>query len=171
MNTSSEVSYFDLHTTGVGYLNRVRNVTPKQGQPYLACSIAALVGISTDVQYRYFDLRVSGEQAQQLIQRFKAAVDDKQTVLLGFRIGDLWPDLFTYTRGDKAGKQGISLKGRLLFISWIKVDGELAYKANPHNNAATETGSSSATLTPETSEAGDTPFGAETLKQLESSCG
>ncbi|HMM72664.1 MAG TPA: DUF3577 domain-containing protein, partial [Rhodocyclaceae bacterium] len=29
MTTSSEKSYFDLHITGLGYLNRIREVKPK----------------------------------------------------------------------------------------------------------------------------------------------
>ena len=57
---------------------------------------------------------------------------------MGFRLGDLWTDLFRYSRGDKAGKTGVSLKARLLFISWIKVDGQLVYQARP--NAEPETG-------------------------------
>lgn len=54
---------------------------------------------------------------------------------MGFRLGDLWTDLFRYSRGDKAGKTGVSLKARLLFISWIKVDGQLVYQARPKSEA------------------------------------
>ena len=31
MTTSTEKSYFDLHITGLGYLNRIREVKPKKG--------------------------------------------------------------------------------------------------------------------------------------------
>ncbi len=34
-------------------------------------------------------------------------------------------------QGKRAGEQGVSLKARLLFVSWIKVDGVLKYKAEP----------------------------------------
>src|SRR3546814_12346873 len=51
--------------------------------------------------------------------------------MIGFRLGDLWTDTFTYTKGKRAGEQGVSLKARLLFVSWIKVDGKLVYKAEP----------------------------------------
>ena len=33
-------------------------------------------------------------------------------------------------KGKRAGEQ-VSLKARLLFVSWIKVDGKLVYKAEP----------------------------------------
>lgn len=56
-------------------------------------------------------------------------------MLAGFRIGDIWADAFTYEKGDKKGQPGASLKGRLLFISWIKVDGETVYEAKPKDSA------------------------------------
>ena len=58
MTTSSEKSYFDLHITGLGYLNRIREVKPKKGEPFLACDIAALNGPSNAPEYRRFEVRV-----------------------------------------------------------------------------------------------------------------
>ncbi|MFG0410031.1 STY4534 family ICE replication protein [Pseudomonas sp. FYR_11] len=135
-NTSHEASYFDLHITGLGYLNRIREVTPKKGDSFLACDIAALNGPSDKAEYRRFDVRVSGNKAQQLIRRCRQAVDDKRKVLIGFRLGDLYADTFVYEKGPNAGKHGVSLKARLLFISWIKVEGEKVYKAEPASTAA-----------------------------------
>lgn len=54
---------------------------------------------------------------------------------MNFRIGDIWADSFTYEKGDKQGQPGASLKGRLLFIGWIKVDGETVYQAKPKDSA------------------------------------
>lgn len=133
MITSSERerSFFDLHITGLGYVNRIREVTPRKGDPFLACDIVALNGPSDAPDYRRFDVRVSGSEAKHLIRRCEEAVKAERKVLIGFRLGDLWTDIFTYTKGKHAGKPGVSLKARLLFVSWIKVDGELVYKAEP----------------------------------------
>lgn len=131
MTTSSEKSFFDLHITGLGYLNRIREVTPKKGDAFLACNIAALNGPSDSVSYIRFDTRVSGAEAQHLVHRCIEAVEAEKKVMIGFRLGDLWTDTFTYSKGQLAGEQGVSLKARLLFISWIKVDGNLVYKAEP----------------------------------------
>lgn len=128
---TTQPSYFDLHITGLGYLNRIREITPKKGQPFLACDIAALTGPSTDVDYCRFDVRVSGAEAQDLIRRCAEAVAAERKVLIGFRLGDLWADVFTYAKGKRAGQQGVSLKARLLFVSWIKIDGVEVYKAEP----------------------------------------
>ena len=131
MTTSTEKSFFDLHITGLGYLNRIREVKPKKGDAFLACDIAALNGPSDDVAYVRFDTRVSGSEAQHLVRRCIQAVDAEKKVMIGFRLGDLWADTFTYSKGKRAGEQGVSLKARLLFVSWIKVDGKLVYKAEP----------------------------------------
>ena len=131
MTTSSEKTYFNLHITGLGYLNRIREVTPKKGESFLACDIAAINGPSDAPEYRRFDVRVSGSEAQHLIRRCSDAVATDKKVLIGFRLGDLWTDTFTYTKGERAGQPGVSLKARLLFVSWIKVDGQLVYKAEP----------------------------------------
>jgi hypothetical protein len=138
MSTSHEKTYFDLHITGLGYLNRIREVKPKKGGAFLACDIAALNGPSNDTSYVRFDARVSGSEAQHLVRRCIEAVDAEKKVLIGFRLGDLWTDTFTYTKGKRAGEQGVSLKARLLFISWIKVDGKLVYKAEPKTTEADE---------------------------------
>lgn len=138
MTSSTDKSYFDLHITGLGYLNRIREVKPKKGDAFLACDIAALNGPGDDVSYVRFDTRVSGAEAQHLVRRCIQAVDAEKKVMIGFRLGDLWADTFTYSKGKRAGEQGVSLKARLLFVSWIKVDGKLVYKAEPKPTEADE---------------------------------
>lgn len=145
--SSAERSYFDLHITGLGYLNRIRSIPPRKGKgdAYLACTIAALHGPSDSAEYCYIDAKVTGKDAIHLIRRCTEAVDAKRKVLIGFRVGDPWIDQFTYSKGPKAGQPGASLKARLLFVSWIKVDGEFVYKAEA--KAADETaGNESASL-------------------------
>lgn len=41
---TTQAQFFNLHTRGIGYLNRVREVTAKKGNPFMACTIAALRG-------------------------------------------------------------------------------------------------------------------------------
>jgi hypothetical protein len=131
MSNSDEKSYFDLHITGIGYVNRIREVKPKKGDAFIACDINALNGPCNKPEYRRFDVRVSGSEARHLIRRCEEAVKAERKVLIGFRLGDLWTDIFTHTKGKNEGKPGVSLKARLLFVSWIKVDGQLVYKAEP----------------------------------------
>ena len=126
--SNDDTKYFDLYTTGIGYLNRIREVTPKEGSPFWSVTIAALRGSVDDVQYTYFECRVSGQQAQKLVQQLKQPVEGELKVLIGFTLSDLFAEAFTYKSGDKAGETGVSLKARLLRIGWAKVDGQPFYK-------------------------------------------
>ena len=129
MSNHEVPKYFDLHTTGIGYLNRIHEVTPKEGRPFLSLTIAALRGNVENVQYTHFECRVSGKQANEIVRRLKPAVEGKSKVLIGFTLSDLYAETFTFKSGDKAGETGISLKARLLRVSWAKVDGQPFYQA------------------------------------------
>jgi len=67
---------------------------------------------------------VSGKGAQEIVRQLKPAVEGKRKVLIGFTLSDLYAEPFTFKNGDKAGEIGVSLKARLLRVSWAKVDGE-----------------------------------------------
>ncbi len=126
MTTSTTPSkYFNLHTSGIGYVSRIREVVVKRGTPFLACNISALHGTADAVEYTKFDCRVSGGEADKLIRRCMDAVTAEKKVLIGFNLGDLYPDL--YTKAD--GTTAVSLKARLLRIDWIKIDGQPVYTA------------------------------------------
>ena len=129
MSTNETTKYFDLHTTGLGYLNRIRQVTPRDGKPFLSVTLAALRGSVDNAQYTLFECRVSGKQAQDLVRQLMPAVVGKAKVLLGFTLSDLYAEAFTFKSGDKAGETGVSLKARLLRIAWAKVDGQPFYTA------------------------------------------
>ncbi|MEN8132992.1 MAG: DUF3577 domain-containing protein, partial [Pseudomonadota bacterium] len=88
MSTNETKKYFDLHTTGIGYLNRVREVTPKEGTPFLSVTIAALRGSVDNAQYTHFECHVSGKQAQELVRQLKPAVEGNSKVLIGFTLSD-----------------------------------------------------------------------------------
>ena len=121
--------YFDLHVSGLGYVNRIREVKVKKGQPFWACDIAALRGSKNDVDSTRFDCRISGSEAIKLIKRCEKAEQEGKKILIGFKLGDLYAETFVYRQGEKQGQTGISLKAHLLVIRWIKVDGDTVYKA------------------------------------------
>jgi hypothetical protein len=121
---SSQPSYFNLHVEGVGYLNRIRTVKPKKGQEFMACTVAALRGSDSDVSYTKFDCRVSGADAQAIVKRLEDDVAAEKAVIIGFRIADIYPELFTFEKGDRKGQPGVSIKGRLLRIKFAKVNGK-----------------------------------------------
>ena len=122
--TSSDAKYFDLQTTGLGYLNRVREVTPEGGNPFWSVTLAALRGSVDNAQYTHFECRVSGKQAQEIVRQLQPAVEGRLKVLVGFTLSDLTAETFTFKQGERAGTTGVSMKARLLRIAWAKVDGQ-----------------------------------------------
>jgi len=125
--STSETKYFDLYTTGIGYLSRVREVKGTKGDPFLSITLAALRGNAKDAQYTHFDCVVSGQQAKDLVRQLQPAVEGDCKVLVGFLLNDLYGQPFVFQNGDKAGDAGVNLKARLLRIEWAKVDGKSVY--------------------------------------------
>ncbi|MCR6481054.1 DUF3577 domain-containing protein [Variovorax sp. ZS18.2.2] len=135
---ASETKFFNLHVSGVGYLNRVRWVTPnsrggRRSEPFLACSVAALRGNSDDPAYTYFDFRVSGEEAIAIVGDLEKAVTERRKVFVTFRAGDLYPHLYERDVRDSEGKptgrkeMAVLIKGRLLVINSVTIDGDRVY--------------------------------------------
>ena len=135
----TENNYFNLHIRGLGYVNRIREVNvKKRSDKFWACDISALHGAKEDVEYTKFDCKVSGEEAEKLIQMLQKACDEKKKILIDFKLGDLYTELFTYEKGEKTGQTGISLKTRLLKIYSIRIDGNLVYTAPVANSIDSE---------------------------------
>jgi hypothetical protein len=143
--------YFDLHATGVGYLNRVRTVKVKgKGNDYLACDIAALRGEKGDVAKTYFNCKVTSTEAQRVIREVLAEhVNADRKILVRFKAGDLIPDSFP----RKNPKEGEDLRlhnihAHLLFLYWAKVDKEYVYQAPTREDAAAQNTPAQANATP-----------------------
>lgn len=115
---------FDLIIEGIGYLNRIRAVTPKKGPTYTACTINAMMGTADAVEYVSIDCRIVGKLALEAVKQLKSAVAAKSKVIVGFRAGDPKPEFYAY-KDSKSGedRSGQGLKARLLQLTFAKVDG------------------------------------------------
>src|SRR3546814_15084938 len=90
--TSNEKSYFDLHTSGSGYIQRAREVPVRGGrraQPFLACTIAALVGSAKDPSNRYFDVKVAVAEAKKE-DRKRDVEGKRENVVVEVRVGSFF---------------------------------------------------------------------------------
>lgn len=120
----NQVQAFDLIIEGVGYLNRVRKVTPKKGPAYLACTVNAMMGKADAVEYVGIDCIVVGSIAKQVVEQLTADVEAQRKVIIGFRAGDPKPDFYEYPdreTGEPKSRSG--LKARLLQVTFAKVNG------------------------------------------------
>jgi hypothetical protein len=144
MNAATQTNHFNLHVSGIGYLNRVRWVQPKQAgrkaQPFLACSVSALRGNAEAPDYTYLDLRVSGQEAAELVEKCMEDVDQNRKVVISFKVGDIYPHLYerdVKVEGRKTGEKEMAclIKGRLLLINTITIDGERVYSRQAEDEA------------------------------------
>ena len=113
MSQDNKTKYFDLYLTGIGYVNKVREVTPEQGNPFWSVELTA-----------YFDCIVAGEEAKDLARQLQCLVETGSKVLAGFKLSDLSATPFIYKQGTRTGEPGVRLRSRLLRFDWIKVDGQ-----------------------------------------------
>ncbi|WP_404299004.1 DUF3577 domain-containing protein [Alicycliphilus denitrificans] len=145
MQNAQQREYFNLHTSGVGYLSRIRWVTPsgrgRKSEPFLACAISALRGSSDEPDYTYFDLRVSGEEAISLIEGMQEAVDQGRKVCVTFRIADTYAHPYERDVRDPQTRRPTGrtewtalIKGRLILVYSISVDNEQVYKRQTDAN-------------------------------------
>jgi hypothetical protein len=132
------IEQHELVTRGIGYLNRPKEVTPKAGDPFLSCSIAALAGPMDEPEYRYIDAIVTTTDAQHLVRRCVQAIKAESKVLIAFRLNDMKADAFIRTKGDRTGEPGASLKSSLVHIAQIKIDGQKVYPVEAANPAPTD---------------------------------
>ncbi len=146
----TQPQYFDLHTSGIGYMSRLRLVQPdkSKGQkfkPFWSVSISAICGEENDVKYVKFDLNIKGDQAKQAMDVLKPyLIDDEgksldSKVLVGFRVGDAIPEIYTVTKEGKP-EQRVCLKGRLLKLTSAKVNGQVVELPKTEHDEAKEAG-------------------------------
>ncbi|NDH53882.1 MAG: DUF3577 domain-containing protein [Betaproteobacteria bacterium] len=84
----------------------------------LACHVAAPRGSDSDVRYTKFDCRLSGADAQEVVRRLEADVAAEKSVIICFRIADIYPEMFTFAKGDRKGQSGMATNRRLLRIKF-----------------------------------------------------
>ena len=126
-NVVANTQYFNLHTTFIGYLSKIREVKPKKGEPYISCLVSMLRGSGQSAEYTFVNCNVVGNDANGLVKRCTNASTANKKILISGMISDIYLDFFTYKDGDKKGQSGAILKGRLCRIDSVKVDGELKY--------------------------------------------
>jgi len=99
---TNENTYFDLHTSGIGYLKRARVVKPSSGKrfkPFTAVSISALFGSSEDIQYSRYDVTCVTDDTATLIQQYRDEINNESSkVICQFVISDSYAELLKRKR-------------------------------------------------------------------------
>lgn len=126
--------FFELTTTGTGYLSNIRTeATKDQKATFLACNIGALVGENSDSskpEYRYFNVRIYDNEStvSKMVDGYQEALSAGSKVMIGFKVQDIWSKIFTYHKGENAGKPGVAFNSQLTELGWVRIDGDCVYK-------------------------------------------
>jgi len=110
----------------------------RRGESFLACAVNALHGDSEDPSTTLFDCRVSGKDAQDIVQALMPAVQDNKKVIIGFAIGDIYAHIYerklkvrdANNQWKETGESETTalIKGRLLQITYAKINGDVVYR-------------------------------------------
>ncbi|MCY4655335.1 MAG: DUF3577 domain-containing protein [Gammaproteobacteria bacterium] len=123
MSTKEQSKYYDLYTSGLGYLNSVKDVNPENGLPFLAVRISALRGDITALQRTHFNCVVMGLKTMDFVRQLALEVNAGKRVLIGFKLSDIHPQIFYFDSGPRVGQAGVNMRGRLIRIDWARVNG------------------------------------------------
>ena len=123
--------FFNLTIEGIGYLSQIDLKTINNEKQVLVCRVAALRGSTERIDYTYFECRVVGKKAKQLIQRLKVSSEAKQKILVSFVLSDCQAKPFLFESGKHKGQPGVYLNVRLLKLRWVKIGQEEVYREQP----------------------------------------
>lgn len=142
--TSAQPKAYNLHTVGVGFINRLRLVKPQnsKGKGYWCVSIGALYGVEDEngrCESSLYDLRVVGSKAIDSVQQLKANFDEGHKIFVEFKAGDTRADAFQYTKGERKDQWGSCIKGTLLQLRKAWVNGELVIDTSQQEQSTSVT--------------------------------
>jgi Protein of unknown function (DUF3577) len=144
------IEYIDCLTKGIGYASRIRRIEKSSDgkrlvQPFWSVKINMMSGQKGAVDYLAYDVKSTSKEIDDLLAQFKVIADETKIVdgqemsanriLFRATIGDAYPHAYTLTRGPRAGEQRLEMKGRLVRIHSILVNGETVYR-EPAKEAA-----------------------------------
>lgn len=144
-STQTHPKAYNLHTAGMGFINRLRFVKPEgKGKGYWCTSIGALYGVEDEngrSESSLYDLRVVGTKAIEGVQTLQAVFGEGKKIFVEFKAGDTRAEAFLYKKGPKQGQWGACIKGTLLQIRKAWVEGQLVID-NTQPESAKETSES-----------------------------
>lgn len=128
VNTTAQQAsqYIDLHYVSVGYLNRIRQVSPKKSKPFFAAEFVSNTN-GTNRRFKVDTKGVNEEVSTVLKDLLDLPADNSRVITAAVRAGDFYKDSFTIKDGNNAGQIRHINKGRLLKLIWVKVNDVLVY--------------------------------------------
>lgn len=159
--TTNQNQYFDLHTSGIGYINRFRKVPTRKGF-FCSVTIGFLRGSADEVEYTYIDTIIRNKEVCEILKQHQDAINNKDSKVLGvLTVSDIYAETYESSDGTKA-----SIKGRLIGMRQLKVNGEVVYSKSDDSDSEeqpTEEQNDAPVIQNEVAESAEAPVEHEAL--------
>lgn len=133
-NTTAQKQFFDLHLNGVAYVNRFREINPGTKKGFCAVTMAFLRGNTDDVEYTYVDCIIPNKEVCELLKQYENDIENRDTKVIAVAtVSDIYPDIYTSN-----GEPKPTIKGRLIGMRQLKVNGDVVYKHQAEEAPASE---------------------------------
>ena len=139
---NSSTGFFDLHASAFGYLNRYRVIGSGKRQ-FCAVTVGALRGSKDEVEYTYFDCIIRNQEVCALLAQYSDQINNKDLkVLAKVTLSDFYPaDPY-----EKNGKWFSTIKGRLIGLKTLVVEGETVFNSRPVEPVSDEPGQDTSSI-------------------------
>jgi len=142
-NTQQNVSYFNVHTEGLAFINAIKLVQPENGQsftPFLTANVTFVEGKPDQPSKQYYSLTIADklEELVSLLVKHKGSIENSDiAVFAGLKIANMQHEPFVYgPQSQTPGKLGINHSARLIGINFIKVGENTVYTRQPKEAGA-----------------------------------
>ncbi|AHF02280.1 hypothetical protein THIAE_06020 [Thiomicrospira aerophila AL3] len=115
--------YFNLHTKGLCYVNRFRAVSTRKDTFY-SVTLGFLRGHVDEVETTYIDCVIRNDDVLEILTQYQDAINGDSKVMAVAIVGDIFAQ--TYKKRD--GSLAAGIKGRLIGLNQLKVDGDVVFK-------------------------------------------
>lgn len=124
--TESAIRWFNAHTEACGYLNGLKEITPKSGQdfkPFWTTTFCMLEGNPEKPRKTYISINIVNVKVVELLKPYANHLNaDESRVFVTARISDIAVDPFIYGNNSaSAGKLGVNWQANLISLIALKV--------------------------------------------------
>jgi hypothetical protein len=121
-NAMNQQRYFNLHVNAAGWINGIKMVEGN-GQPFFVVEFTALEGNAENPKYHFFSL-VMTDAVSELLTAYQGDLDQGAKLFSSLRIANLDTVPFTFQSGERAGEIGVSLRGKIISVQSLTIDGQ-----------------------------------------------
>lgn len=126
-STQNQAQFINFHAEGIAYVNRFRENTTRNGDVFCSVTLGFLhgqIGDGKKPQVTYVDCIIRNKDVCDLMKQHQAAINNgDQKVTAVARISDMFAD----EPFELKGKMVSAIKGRLIGLKQMKVDGNVVY--------------------------------------------